>query len=92
MQHFACTAYRFGPIPLTLVMVPASLAYYPWRHYDSWMAYAILLGALATFLWHLALIVTERQKIFYLVYTLLNMPLYVYVGFYCLFLVTGDSL
>jgi len=56
------------------------------------MAYAILLGALATALWHLALIITEPRKIAYLVYALINLLLYVCLGISCLILVTGDSL
>ncbi len=66
MQHFARGIFRLGPILLLLLMMAASEAYYPWRHYDSWMVYAILLGAAASAVWHLALIVIERSKTNYL--------------------------
>ena len=92
MQHFARKVFRVGPATLTLVMVAGSAAYWPWRHYDSWPVYAILLGAFVTALWHLFLIVMEREKIAYFFYALLHMPLYVVVGVYCLSIVTGDSL
>ncbi len=72
-------------------MVGASAAYYPWRHYGSWMVIAIMLGAFLTFLWHLALVVIERRKIVYFLYALINLPLYVLLGFTCMTLVTGEG-
>jgi hypothetical protein len=45
-----------------------------------------------TALWHLFLILIEREKIKYFLYALVNIPLYVVIGLYCLMIVTGDSL
>jgi hypothetical protein len=92
MRQLAHKIFRFGPAPLTLLMVAASAGYYPWRHYDSWMAYAVVIGAVATLLWHLALIFLERPRIGYLVYAFSNIALYAYLGMVCLYVVTGDSL
>jgi hypothetical protein len=92
MQDFARRVFRLGPATLTLVMAAASAAYYPWQHYGSWMTYAIILGAFVTALWHLFLILIEREKIKYFLYALVNIPLYVVIGLYCLMIVTGDSL
>jgi hypothetical protein len=85
-------AARGGPALLTLLMIGGSAAYYPWRHYDSWMAYAIELGGLAVVLWHLALTIVARPVASYLMYAFANITLYVIFGFFGLVLVTGDSL
>ena len=84
--------FRAGPASLTFLMVTASAGYYPWRHYGSWMADAIVIGALIIVPWHLALILLERPRIGYLVYAFSNIAVYAYLGMVCLYAVTGDSL
>jgi hypothetical protein len=73
-------------------MVAGSYVFYPWRHYDSLPAYMIVFGAPITAAWHLALIAMEHPKILYVGYALLNLALYFYFGFFCLFWVTGDAI
>ncbi len=83
--------YRVGPAILTIVMVIASVIYYPWRHYGSWMGSTIVVGFFVVAFWHLLLIVAERRTRVYLMYAFINLPLYVIFGFYCLVLVTGEG-
>ncbi len=84
--------FRFGPCLFVPIMVAGSALYFPWRHHDSWPAYAILFGALIAFCWHVSLVVTQEQKINYVGYAIVNLLIYVVVGFYCLMMVTGDAL
>jgi hypothetical protein len=72
-------------------MIVASGAYYPWRHYGSWPAYAILLGGPVTALWLVALVALERPRLAYLLYAFINLSLYAALGLWCLMVVTGDS-
>jgi hypothetical protein len=86
--------FGIGPGPLIVLMVLGSAVYYPWRHYDSWPAYAILVGVLVTLVWHLALILKRPtpDRLLYTLYAFVNLALYVGLGFVCLMAVTGDAL
>jgi hypothetical protein len=92
MPIFARRIFRFGPIFIVPLMVMASYAFYPLRHYDSLPAYIIIFGLPVVAAWHLALVIMERPKLLYLGYALLNCVLYLYFGFFCIFWVTGDAI
>jgi hypothetical protein len=83
--------FRGGPMLLTLIMIAASIAYIPWRHHNSWMAFAIMIGAPTNLVWHILLVALERPKIQYVLYALANLFAYVSLGIFGLFLVTGEA-
>lgn len=91
MGDFAHKVFRFGPASIVPLMIVVSVAYSPWRHYESWPVYLILLGAPVTAIWHMVLIAVERPRFPYICYALANSSLYVLLGMVCLALITGDS-
>lgn len=90
METFAHKVFRFGPALIIPVMIVGSIAYSPWRHYNSWPAYVILLGLPAILLWHLVLCSMERPRAAYVIFAMVNLLLYVFIGFRCLFLVAVE--
>jgi hypothetical protein len=92
MRQLDRAVLRCVPGISNVLMVAGSAAYYPWRHFGSWPAYVILWGAIGAALWHLALIIAERDKIGFIIYAFVNLSLYIVFGIVCLMLVTGDFL
>jgi hypothetical protein len=75
-----------------MLMVLGSIAYYPWRHYGSWPAYAILDGGIILIPWHVILIIAGRPRLGYALYTFANLLVYYILAVPCLVMVTGDFL
>jgi hypothetical protein len=81
------------PALLTALMVVGSVLYYPWRHYSSWPSDLIVLGFFILIAWHLALIARlPGQRPWLILYAIMNVGTYAFVGFICLTMVTGDAL
>jgi len=90
METFAHKVFRLGPVLIVPVMIAGSVAYSPWRHYDSWPAYVILLGLPVALIWHLVLITMERPRAGYVLYAAVNLLLYLFVGLRCLYVVAVE--
>ena len=89
------TIFTHGPALFIPVMVVVSAAYSPWQHRDTWMAWPIVLGVPVLLLWHVALIVAKPEpwkRGDCVVYAILNLAGYAFIGIYCLGTVTGDWL
>ena len=82
--------YRVGPAALYLPVLAGSFAYSPWRHYGSWPVFVILGCVALGLIWHVALIATERRKVVYLLYLVLNLFPGVHIMVFCLYLVATE--
>ena len=85
--------FQIGPIFLTGILIIWSLIVAPYSKYgDNWTVYPILIIFLLGAIWHILLIVIEKNKFTYFLYGLANGIILFVIFMICLMKVSKDSL
>ena len=97
MRQVGTNIYRAGPLSITVLIIVVSAPFPPsalYRH-ENLIEHLFDLCLAIALLWHLALIVTRRpkgEKVFYVLYALIHLPMVFAVGIYEGMFLTGNWL
>jgi hypothetical protein len=86
--------YRTGPIWLTVLIILTSIAYGPWASYrdEAWLAPTLNVLMILALVWHLCLMISERNKAAMVGYAVIHLPIMLFISMMCGMALTGNWL
>jgi hypothetical protein len=84
VQSTLIRVFRIGPVlllPFIILWGQACNRIGADENYDWWRSYPIYAAAASAAIWHLALVVTEGQRLHYTLYAVAHLPILLFTSF-----------